>query len=101
MYIINIRALLIASTVYHTVKHTLPHMSDVAIRTRDFSKLSTECKLIAVAACRKYNKVRFSVARSSATRRVLPSHATAGTVPRQPTRFVQGGDHFLTTAFTS
>lgn len=94
--------LVVAFTVYHTVKSSHLDVSNRSIRTRDFSQLASVTKGVALAACRRFKQA--TQCRAPRAEAPIPEpHFIIDTTPRlstgtvSSTIFVQGGDHFMTT----
>ena len=94
--------LVVAFTVYHTVKSSHLDVRNRSIRTRDFSQLASVTKGVALAACRRFKQA--TQCRAPRAETPIPEpHFIIDTTPRlsrgtvSSTIFVQGGDHFMTT----
>ena len=117
--------LIVAFTTYHAVKNSDIRVSRLALETNDFHALARATRGHAAAAARNFKGIlRLRQAAASASIVLRPRSVIGGTDPpsvgtiSEPqsvtedvapvvtanvsnTRFVQGGDHFMTTAFTS
>ena len=94
----NLLNIAVAFSVYHAIKHRELETSRSCTSSRDFRPIARLTRAHAKASARVFSNILSSQRSSSG-----PHFVMAPTAPAivSNTRFVQGGDHFMTTSFLS
>ena len=94
----NLLNIAVAFSEYHAIKHRELETSRSCISSRDFRPIARLTRAHAKASARVFSNILSSQRSSSG-----PHFVMAPTAPAivSNTRFVQGGDHFMTTSFLS